>query len=42
MNDKAKAATSAATRVPVLVDRTYRASAAELWSLWTTKQGFES
>ncbi len=42
MNDKAKAATSAATGVPVIVERTYRASAEELWSLWTTKQGFES
>jgi uncharacterized protein YndB with AHSA1/START domain len=26
----------------VIVERTYRASAEELWSLWTTKPGFES
>jgi uncharacterized protein YndB with AHSA1/START domain len=42
MNDKAKVATAAATRVPVIVERTYPASAEELWSLWTTRQGFES
>jgi uncharacterized protein YndB with AHSA1/START domain len=27
---------------PLVVERAYRATAAELWSLWTTKAGFES
>ena len=26
----------------VLIERSYRATAAELWALWTTKDGFES
>jgi len=26
----------------VVIERTYRASVAELWDLWTTKEGFES
>lgn len=31
-----------ASRPPIVIERTYRASAAEVWSLWTTKEGFES
>ena len=27
---------------PVVIERSYRATAAELWELWTTKDGFES
>lgn len=29
-------------RAPVVIERTYRARATELWELWTTKAGFES
>ena len=38
MTDAAQSAVQAA----VVVERTYRASVEELWSLWTTKAGFES
>ena len=32
-----------AARAPkIIVERTYRASLADVWDLWTTKQGFES
>lgn len=41
MSDKDKSAT-AATRPPIVFERTYRASLEELWELWTTKEGFES
>lgn len=27
---------------PVIIERTYKASLAEIWELWTTKAGFES
>lgn len=30
------------TGPPIIVQRTYRADVTELWSLWTTKEGFES
>ncbi len=39
MNDASSAATAQAY---VVVERTYRAPAEELWALWTTKAGFES
>ncbi|MBV8824787.1 MAG: SRPBCC domain-containing protein [Bradyrhizobiaceae bacterium] len=32
----------AATRSPVVIERSYRARVEELWDLWTTKEGFES
>jgi hypothetical protein len=32
----------AAPQAVVVVERTYRATPEELWSLWTTKAGFES
>ncbi len=35
-------AAPAAPQATVVVDRTYRATAQELWALWTTKDGFES
>jgi uncharacterized protein YndB with AHSA1/START domain len=31
-----------ATRQNVVIERTYRASVDDVWSLWTTKDGFES
>jgi uncharacterized protein YndB with AHSA1/START domain len=34
--------TDTAVQAAVVVTRTYKASAQELWSLWTTKDGFES
>ena len=34
--------TAAAVRARVVIERTYKAQAEELWDLWTTKQGFES
>jgi uncharacterized protein YndB with AHSA1/START domain len=34
--------TTATAQPKVIVERTYRASAEELWELWTTKAGFES
>jgi len=30
------------THAPIVIERTYTAEAAELWALWTTKEGFES
>jgi uncharacterized protein YndB with AHSA1/START domain len=30
------------TRQKIVIERTYRASVDEIWSLWTTKDGFES
>jgi uncharacterized protein YndB with AHSA1/START domain len=33
---------TAAARSPVVITRTYKASAEEVWALWTTKDGFES
>ena len=33
---------SESKRQKVIVERTYRARLEELWSLWTTKEGFES
>lgn len=30
------------TKQPVIVERTYKATLAEIWALWTTKAGFES
>jgi uncharacterized protein YndB with AHSA1/START domain len=34
--------TDAAGRKKIVVERTYKAKVDELWSLWTTKEGFES
>lgn len=34
--------TETTVQAAVIVTRTYAASAQELWSLWTTKEGFES
>ncbi|MBS0361276.1 MAG: SRPBCC domain-containing protein, partial [Proteobacteria bacterium] len=31
-----------APQAAVVIERTYRATAEELWALWTTKAGFES
>jgi uncharacterized protein YndB with AHSA1/START domain len=42
MSDENKSAAAGATRPKVVVERTYRARADELWELWTTKEGFES
>jgi len=39
MNDKAS---DPGQRPSVVIERTYRATAEELWNLWTTKDGFES
>jgi uncharacterized protein YndB with AHSA1/START domain len=39
---KSKSAAASASRPKVVIERTYRARAEELWELWTTKQGFES
>jgi len=42
MNDKGKPAVAGANRPRIIIERTYRATAKELWELWTTKDGFES
>src|SRR5262245_13778297 len=42
MSDKSTFAAAGATRPKVVLERTYRARAEELWDLWTTKEGFES
>ena len=42
MSNASRSAAAAATRPKVVVERTYRARAEELWELWTTKEGFES
>ena len=34
--------TSTAIKSTTVIERTYKASIAELWDLWTTKEGFES
>jgi predicted 3-demethylubiquinone-9 3-methyltransferase (glyoxalase superfamily)/uncharacterized protein YndB with AHSA1/START domain len=33
---------AAPTRAPVVIERTYKARAEDLWDLWTSKPGFES
>jgi uncharacterized protein YndB with AHSA1/START domain len=40
MSDESRS--GGAARPKVVVERSYRARAEELWSLWTTKEGFES
>ena len=42
MNDKSKPTSAGAIKPKVVIERTYRARVEELWSLWTTKKGFES
>src|SRR5262245_34782288 len=42
MSDKSTSAMASAARPKVVIERTYRARARELWELWTTKVGFES
>ena len=42
MTDNRSGATATAARQKVVIERTYRAHVAELWALWTTKEGFES
>ena len=42
MNDTPQTAQSRAPQAAVVIERTYRASVEALWSLWTTKAGFES
>jgi len=42
MSNKGMSAAAAAGTPHVVIERTYRASLAELWALWTTKEGFES
>src|ERR1700736_1917583 len=42
MSDNSKLATADTRGAKVVVERTYRAGAQELWDLWTTKEGFES
>jgi uncharacterized protein YndB with AHSA1/START domain len=42
MTDKIESAGAGTSRAKVVIERTYRAQAEELWELWTTKQGFES
>ena len=34
--------TAAQSQSPIVIERTYRASIEDVWSLWTTKEGFES
>jgi uncharacterized protein YndB with AHSA1/START domain len=34
--------TGATTQQPIVIERSYPASAEQLWELWTTKEGFES
>ena len=41
MADHSSGATTA-LKQKVVLERTYRADVTELWSLWTTKEGFES
>lgn len=41
MSDKSKQG-AAANRPKVVIERSYRATAQELWELWTTKEGFAS
>jgi uncharacterized protein YndB with AHSA1/START domain len=42
MTDKGTSPTAPATGRKVVIQRTYRGRVAELWDLWTTKEGFES
>ncbi len=43
MIDKTQSAADGhAARPKIVIERTYRAKVAELWELWTTKEGFES
>ncbi|MEY4509860.1 MAG: hypothetical protein RLZZ450_1982 [Pseudomonadota bacterium] len=42
MSDTKQSARASSKNQSVVVERTYRASVQELWSLWTTKDGFES
>lgn len=42
MSEKIQSAAEAATSPKITIERTYRASADELWKMWTTKEGFES
>ncbi len=42
MSDMSRFAAAGATRPKVVLERTYRARAEELWELWTTRKGFES
>ena len=42
MTESHPLATPGQVQQPVVVDRTYRATAVDLWALWTTKNGFES
>ena len=41
MSDRSKSAAAGTNRPKVVLERTYRARAEELWELWTTKTGFE-
>jgi uncharacterized protein YndB with AHSA1/START domain len=42
MNDTSKQTASRDKKAKLVIERTYRAQASELWELWTTKEGFES
>jgi uncharacterized protein YndB with AHSA1/START domain len=42
LSDESKFAAAGTIRPKVVIERTYRAQAEELWDLWTTKTGFES
>ncbi len=42
MSDMSRFAAAGATLPKVVLERTYRARAEELWELWTTGEGFES
>ena len=42
MTERSKSSAAVATKPPVVIERTYRATLAELWDLWATKEGFES
>ena len=42
MSNASTPAEASAPQAKVIVERTYRAPAEDLWALWTTKQGFES
>jgi uncharacterized protein YndB with AHSA1/START domain len=42
MSDKGYSEAPLATRSKVVIERSYRARPAEIWDLWTTKEGFES
>jgi len=42
MNDKSQAMAARPASPKIVVERTYRVKVDELWSLWTTKEGFES